>query len=253
MISIVILGSGNVASHLISAFQKSAEIEVKQVFARNSSTTISGFPKEKIVHTIDQLTEADVYIISVTDNAIENIANQLLFENKLVVHTSGTMSIDVLSKKNRRGVLYPLQTFSKNKEIDFSTIPICLEAETNDDFLLLEKLAQKISLKIYSIDSSQRKAIHVSAVFVCNFVNHLYQLGNEICQENNIPFEILYPLIEETADKIKTLSPLDAQTGPAKRNDTATINTHLQFLKEEDKKEIYKILTKSIIDHVKKL
>ncbi|WP_136668326.1 Rossmann-like and DUF2520 domain-containing protein [Flavobacterium sp. H122] len=250
MISIVILGSGNVASHLISAFQKSNEIVIKQVFARNTSVTIPDFPKEKVIHSIDQLTDADVYIISVTDAAINELANQIPFENKFVVHTSGSMPMNILSDKNRKGVFYPLQTFTKNKEVDFKEIPICLEAENDKDFLLLNTLAGKISSKCYQIDSEQRKAIHVAAVFVCNFVNHLYQLGNEICKENNIPFEILHPLIEETANKIKTLSPQEAQTGPARRNDTVTINSHLNFLNDANKKEIYKILTKSIIDNV---
>lgn len=253
MISIVILGSGNVATHLISAFQKSNEILIKQIFARNPSVTIPDFPQEKIIHSIDQLTEADIYIISITDTAINELANKIPFENKLVVHTSGSMPIDILGNKNRKGVFYPLQTFTKNKEVDFKEIPICLEAENENDLKLLENLASKISNKSYFINSEQRKAMHVAAVFVCNFVNHLYQLGNEICTENNIPFEILHPLIEETANKIKSISPIDAQTGPARRNDTVTINSHLNFLNDNNKKEIYKILTKSIIDNVKKL
>lgn len=253
MISIVILGSGNVATHLISAFQKSNEIIIKQIFARNPSVSIPDFPQEKIIHTIDQLTEADIYIISITDTAINELANKIPFENKLVVHTSGSMPIDILGNKNRKGVFYPLQTFTKNKEVDFKEIPICLEAENENDLKLLANLASKISNKSYFINSEQRKAMHVAAVFVCNFVNHLYQLGNDICTENNIPFEILHPLIEETANKIKSISPIDAQTGPARRNDTVTINSHLNFLNDNNKKEIYKILTKSIIDNVKKL
>lgn len=253
MISIVILGSGNVATHLISAFQKSNEILIKQIFARNPSVSIPDFPQEKIIHTIDQLTDADLYIISVSDTAINEVANQIPFNDKLVVHTSGSMPIDILGNKNRKGVFYPLQTFTKNKEVDFKEIPICLEAENENDSTLLANLASKISNKIYFINSEQRKAMHVAAVFVCNFVNHLYQLGNDICTENNIPFEILHPLIEETANKIKSISPIDAQTGPARRNDTVTINSHLNFLNDNNKKEIYKILTKSIIDNVKKL
>jgi predicted short-subunit dehydrogenase-like oxidoreductase (DUF2520 family) len=253
MISIVILGSGNVATHLISAFQKSNEIIIKQIFARNPSVSIPDFPQEKIIHTIDQLTDADLYIISVSDTAINEVANQFPFNDKLVVHTSGSMPIDILGNKNRKGVFYPLQTFTKNKEVDFKEIPICLEAENENDSKLLANLASKISNKIYFINSEQRKAMHVAAVFVCNFVNHLYQLGNDICTENNIPFEILHPLIEETANKIKSISPIDAQTGPARRNDTVTINSHLNFLNDNNKKEIYKILTKSIIDNVKKL
>ena len=158
-----------------------------------------------------------------------------------------------LENKNRKGVFYPLQTFSKNAVVNFEAIPICLESENNDDYKLLETVAKSISDKVFNINSNQRKALHVSAVFVNNFVNHLYKIGNDICIENNIPFEILQPLITETANKITSLSPNEAQTGPAKRNDTQTINTHLQFLSDENQKEIYKILTKSIIDNGKKL
>lgn len=253
MFSIVILGSGNVASHLIAAFQKSDLILIKQVFARNPLVTIPNFPQEKIIHSIDQLEVADLYIISVTDTAIVELANQIPFDQAFVVHTSGSMPMTVLPNKHRKGVFYPLQTFTKNKEVDFKEIPICLEAENERDLLLLKTVVKKISSKVYTINSEQRKAMHVAAVFVCNFVNHLYQLGHEVCNEHNIPFEILHPLIAETANKIQYLPPEDAQTGPAKRNDTITINSHLNFLTDTNKKEIYKILTKSIIDNVKKL
>ena len=253
MISIVILGFGNVASHLLTAFQKSTEVDIKQVFTRNPLVTIPDFAQEKLVHSLDQLVEADVYLISVTDTAIYELASQIPFDCKLVVHTSGSMPLSILPEKHRKGVFYPLQTFSKNKEVDFTDIPICLEAENENDLMLLKMLATTISPKVYTIDSEQRKAMHVAAVFVCNFVNHLYQLGNEICIENSIPFEILHPLITETASKIKSLSPSEAQTGPARRGDTVTINSHLHFLNDGSKKDIYKILTKSIIDNVKEL
>ena len=253
MISIVIIGTGNVAYHLISSLSKAQNIDIIQVFSRTQKTLDLDFPQEKIVSDFTQLKKADLYIISVTDNAIKDVASQIPFQNQLVVHTSGSSSIDYLNAKNRKGVLYPLQTFSKNKSIDFSEIPICIEAENEKDFKILEEVAKSLSSKIFRIDSNQRKSLHVAAVFVCNFVNHLYELGNQICEENEIPFEILYPLIEETATKIKTLSPKDAQTGPAKRNDTETINLHLNSLTDDNKKEIYKLLTKSIIDNGKKL
>ena len=128
-----------------------------------------------------------------------------------------------------------------------------MESEHVTDFILIEKLCKSISTVVYPISSEQRKALHVAAVFVCNFVNHLYELGSLICVENLLPFSILQPLIQETANKISTLSPAEAQTGPAKRNDTQTINAHLAFLSDDNQKEIYKLLTKSIIDHGKKL
>jgi predicted short-subunit dehydrogenase-like oxidoreductase (DUF2520 family) len=124
-----------------------------------------------------------------------------------------------------------------------------LEAENKADYLLLEKLAKAIGIKIYSVNSEQRKALHVAAVFVNNFTNHLYKIGNDICEENKVPFEILYPLIDETAQKIKMLSPQKAQTGPAIRDDKKTVKNHLELLNNKQQK-IYKIITKSIKDAV---
>ena len=249
MIKVILLGSGNVATHLFQAFSKVSEVEVIQVFSRTIS---KDFPESIQTSDFTQILEADIYIICVTDNAISDVSNQLPFENRLVVHTSGSTDFDVLDAKNKRGVFYPLQTFSKNKTVDFSEIPICLETENISDYEILEKLAESISKSVNKIDGNQRKALHVSAVFVCNFVNHLYEIGNEICLENHIPFEILQPLIEETAQKIKTLSPKESQTGPAVRNDNKTIEKHIDFLTDENQKDIYKILTKSI-QNVEKL
>lgn len=253
MISIVIIGSGNVAQHLITAFLQSNEIELIQVFSRQKESVSHLISSNKIVSNYDEIKVADIYIIAVSDNAIADVSAKLPFENQLVVHTSGSMPMEILESKNRRGVFYPLQTFTKNKAIDFKEIPICLESELADDFIMIEKLAKSISNSVQSISSEQRKALHVAAVFVCNFVNHLYKIGNDICDENQLSFEILKPLIIETAQKIRQLSPKNAQTGPAKRNDTETINTHLKFLSDENQKEIYKLLTKSIIDDGKKL
>lgn len=253
MISIVIIGSGNVAQHLISAFLQSSDIELIQVFSRKKESVSHLVALDKIVSEYELIKKADVYIISVSDNAIEEVSLKLPFENALVVHTSGSMPLAVLDSKNRRGVFYPLQTFTKNKTVSFKSIPICLEAETKSDYAVLESLAKNISTAVQAISTEQRKALHVAAVFVCNFVNHLYTIGSDICAENQLSFDILKPLILETAEKIYELSPVEAQTGPAKRNDTLTINTHLSFLADENEKEIYKLLTKSIIDHGKKL
>ncbi len=253
MIKVTIIGSGNVAQHLISAFSNQENIELFQVFARNKSSISHLINLNKIVSDYKDLLEADLYIICVSDNAIQEVASKIPFTNKLIAHTSGSFLINDLDSKNRKAVFYPLQTFSKNQEVNFLEIPICLEAQNEQDYQILEKVAQSISNSIYEINSEQRKALHVSAVFVCNFVNHLYQIGNDICEENNVDFEILKPLIQETANKIISLSPNEAQTGPAKRNDSQTINSHLQLLSNENQKEIYKLLTKSIIDNGKKL
>jgi predicted short-subunit dehydrogenase-like oxidoreductase (DUF2520 family) len=253
MIKVVLIGSGNVCHHLIEAFAKSATVEVIQVFARQKKSITSLFDSNKIISNYSDLIEADLYIIAVSDDAITEVSSQIPFENRLVVHTSGTVSINSLDAKNRNGIFYPLQTFTKNKAIDFSEIPICLESENESDFDLLKNVAESISNAVFKIDSQQRKALHVSAVFVNNFVNHLYQIGNEICEENKVPFEIVKPLLLETANKVMTLAPQEAQTGPAKRNDTKTIAAHLDFLSNENQKNIYKILTQSIQNNGKEL
>lgn len=253
MIRITLIGSGNVAQHLIKAFAKSELIEIVQVYSRKKETLSSLIEFDKITNDFEDLKEADLYIIAVSDKAISDVSKQLPFQNRIVVHTSGAASLDVLDSKNRKGVFYPLQTFSKSKDIDFSTVPMCLEAENTFDFRVLETAAKNISNAVFAINSDQRKALHVSAVFVNNFTNHLYQIGQEICEEHQVPFEILRPLIQETAEKINTLNPADAQTGPAKRNDLLTIDSHLNFLTTENQKNIYKILTQSIQNNGKKL
>jgi predicted short-subunit dehydrogenase-like oxidoreductase (DUF2520 family) len=251
MIQVSIIGSGNVAQHLIQAFAKTTEIELVQVFSRKPELIFSLVPNHKIISDYNLLKAVDLIIIAVSDDAIAIVSAQITLKNQLVVHTSGSVSMDSLNSNNRKGVFYPLQTFSASKEIDFKLIPICLEATTRKDYQILEKVAKSISDVTYNINSEQRKALHVAAVFVSNFVNHLYQIGNELCLENDLSFEILKPLITETANKIQTLSPTQAQTGPAKRNDTQTIKAHLSFLTNDNQKEIYKLLTKSIIDNGK--
>lgn len=253
MIKITIIGSGNVAQHLIDAFAKSKSTEVIQVFSRTKKQIIPNFDSNKIINDWNDFAIADLYIIAVSDDAIADVSSQLSFENRLVVHTSGTAPLTVLNDKNKKGVFYPLQTFTKGKTIDFKTIPLCLETEFEEDYAILKEVALSISDNIYEINSQQRKALHVAAVFVNNFTNYLYQLGNDICLENHVPFEILKPLILETANKLLTLSPQDAQTGPAKRNDISTIEAHESFLSNENQSTIYKILTQSIQNHGKKL
>ena len=253
MIKITIIGSGNVAQHLIDAFAKSGAVEIMQVFSRTQKQISSLLDSSKITNDWNALIETDLYIIAVSDDAIASVSSQLPFENRLVVHTSGSAPLTILDNKNRRGVFYPLQTFTKGKTIDFKAIPFCLETQLESDYKILEEVAKSISQSVYKIDSHQRKALHVAAVFVNNFTNYLYQLGNDICQENHVPFDILKPLILETAEKLLTLSPKEAQTGPAKRNDITTIEAHESFLSNENQSTIYKILTQSIQNHGKKL
>jgi predicted short-subunit dehydrogenase-like oxidoreductase (DUF2520 family) len=253
MIQVSVIGSGNVAHHLLKAFGASSEVEVVQVFARNKTSVETTKPNIEVIEDWSLLKNVDVIIIAVSDDAVANVSEQIPLNHQLVVHTSGSVALNALNDKNRRGVFYPLQTFSKAKAIDFRSVPICIEAEKQEDYHTLVTLAKSISDYNYAVNSQQRQALHVAAVFVCNFTNHLYQIGSEICNENKLPFDILKPLIQETAQKIISLSPEAAQTGPAKRKDTQTINKHLAFLTDENQKEIYKLLTKSIIDHGKEL
>lgn len=246
MLKVVIIGSGNVAQHLIKAFLNSEKIELVQAYARSHQALTHILSPDKITNALNTITEADIYIIAVSDDAIAEISSQLPFTDRFVVHTSGSVSLQQLDIKNRRGVFYPLQTFSKNKEVDFHKIPLCLESEQDNDYKILEETAKAISLLLYTIDSKQRQALHVAAVFVNNFTNHMYTIGDQICNKNGIPFDILKPLIQETADKIELLPPIEAQTGPAKRKDQQTIERHLNFLTNDTQKAIYTLLTQSI-------
>ena len=245
MIKVVILGGGNVAFHITAQLLKNKAVDVVQVYNRNLKKIKYLESETNITDKIAELKEADIFIIAVSDNAISNLSSQLISNNKFVVHISGSMAMNELQGTSRKGVFYLLQTFSKDREIDFSAIPICIEAAHVKDELLLEKLATAVSENCYHINSEQRKKLHLAAVFVNNFVNHLYKIGYDICSENNIPFEILNPLIQETAAKISSLQPYDAQTGPAKRNDTITIKKQTAMLSGIEQ-EIYTLLTKSI-------
>jgi predicted short-subunit dehydrogenase-like oxidoreductase (DUF2520 family) len=248
MLKVVVIGSGNVAQHLIQVFKKTEEAMLVQAFARTAAHLLHLLLPQQIATSYNQLAEADIYIIAVTDDAIAQVSSALPFTNRLVVHTSGSVGLSQLNNTNRRGVFYPLQTFSKNKPVDFNKVPLCLESEFEDDYKILEQLALSISSSIYKISSQQRQALHVAAVFAGNFANHMYALADNICAENNIPFKILHPLIQEVAAKVQDLAPQQAQTGPAVRNDRDTIARHLDFLKDENQKEIYSLLTNSIQD-----
>jgi predicted short-subunit dehydrogenase-like oxidoreductase (DUF2520 family) len=250
MISVVILGSGNVASQLIKAFLKIDTINLKQVYTRNQDDINTLKDSIDTTNDISLLKQADVTIIAVSDDAISSISSHI--KNSFVVHTSGSVDMKSLNNIGRKGVFYPLQSFSKKKKVDFKNIPICLESETNEDLLKLEELVYLLQSKSYILSSHQRKKIHVAAVFANNFSNHMYTIANEICEKYNIPFDILHPLIEETSNKIKNLTPEKAQTGPAKRNDAETIENHLNLLSEKQQ-EIYLKITQSIQEYGKKL
>lgn len=246
MIQVVFLGFGNVNSHLVHAFHNKEEINIKQIFNRNYIKMISPFEDIPFTDDISTIADADIYIIGIPDDAISPFSEGLPFQNRLVVHTSGGVSIDALSNKNRRGVFYPLQTFSKHREVNFTNIPICLEAENETDMELLRKLGNHISRNLPEISSEERAKLHLAAVFVNNFTNYLYKIGGEILEEDGLAFKLLKPLIQETALKMETLSPEEAQTGPAKRNDVTTIEKHLSLLKNPQHKQFYEIFTEAL-------
>lgn len=246
MISVVILGAGNLATHLFKAFHESKNVTVAQWFNRNLKPILPHKNSVSITDDISKLVEADIYILAVSDDAISDLSSQLPINDKLVVHTSGSVGIHDLDKKNKRGVFYPLQTFTKDAEIDFKNVPICIETLEKSDLKTLKSLAEAIGSPYYKISTEQRQTLHLSAVFVNNFTNHLYRIAHEISDAKSIPFDILKPLILETAKKVQTISPYMAQTGPAKRNDKKTIKRHLKLLEHEDHKAIYELITNSI-------
>ena len=246
MISVILLGAGNVATHLFKAFSKSDKITVNQWYSRNLKSIIPFKNKVEICDQISELKEADIYLLAVSDDAISELSSALNFENRMVVHTSGTVNVHDLDRKHRRGVFYPLQTFSKDVEMDISEVPFCIEALDKKDLPLLKELADAVGSKSYKISTEQRQTLHLAAVFVNNFVNQLYRIGHEITDVKNINFDILKPLILETAKKVQSVSPYMAQTGPAKRNDKKTIKKHIKLLDNEIHEDIYKLLTESI-------
>ncbi|NNK39520.1 MAG: DUF2520 domain-containing protein [Winogradskyella sp.] len=246
MISVVILGAGNVASHLFRAFNASSSITVKQWYNRSSENMKRFAGTVPTTTDLSQLVEADLYILAVSDRSIKPLSEKLPFTDRLIAHTSGSMSIHELVKKNERAVFYPLQTFSTDADVDFKNVPICAEVLNKEHLNTLRAIAKAIESPFYRISTDQRQTLHLAAVFANNFVNQLYRVAHEICESKHIEFEILKPLIDETAHKLKDMSPYMAQTGPAKRNDKVTIKKHLKLLQNKNHKELYKLLTASI-------
>lgn len=252
-LKIVIIGSGNVASYFAKTFH-AAGATILQVYsrkmanARRLSKTVNA---EAVNETGKLLPSADLFLIAVNDDALPELAKQLSVSKGMVVHTAGSVSMNVLKQFPQRGVFYPLQTFSKDRQP--AAITLCLEASSKNGFAFLAKTAQSIGADVYPLNSEQRRAAHLAAVFACNFTNHLYAIAAELLEEKKLPFALLRPLIEETAAKIKTLSPAEAQTGPALRGDTAVMKKHLALLKKHpDWKKIYRRLSEDIRESSRK-
>ena len=242
---IVLIGSGNVAFHLAKAFTE-AQIPISQIFGRNTAELHKISEQFFIPFSTETLAEADLYIISVSDSSIAEVSSLIQNENALVAHTSGSVSREALSGNYRKSVFYPLQTFSKSKNLDYSKIPFFIDAENENDEEILKNLASKISKNVMLANDEKRKYIHLTAVFACNFVNHLYARAKEISDSQGIPFDYFLPLIDETTQKIHELEPKLAQTGPAIRNDEKVLKLHESLLTDEEKLKIYKTLNESI-------
>ncbi|MEA1786198.1 DUF2520 domain-containing protein [Arenibacter sp. GZD96] len=254
MITVVLLGGGNLALHLFDALQKSKECSVLQYYNRSIEKIAHLSGAVSITNNLQEIVSADLYIVAVSDDAIAKVAKNITKHNALIAHTSGSAPLAVLPPHSRKASFYLLQTFTKGRALDFQSVPICLETEDEADFTLLKRLAMSLSRSVHHISTPQRQALHLAAVFVNNFTNHLYLIGQEICVAQGLSFDLLRPLIMETAKKIESLSPFEAQTGPAKRGDTKTLQRHQRQLQQKNRKEMYILLSQSIENtHGKKL
>lgn len=230
--NIIIIGQGNVATNLDYAFRKKG-VACQMVSSREG---------------LDQLPQANVYIYAVKDEALASVVEQVKGREKsLHLHTSGTMPITLFgSDKPHAGIFYPFQTFSKARVIeDFSTVPVFFEARGIDDISAVYSLALTITSHVYEATQHDRERLHVAGVFACNFTNLMYNMAAELLQHTHIPFSALLPLIDETAAKMHSLPPRDAQTGPARRGDVNVMAHHLELL-DDEKKKLYSILSDAI-------
>lgn len=247
---IVFIGSGNVATNLAYAmFRKGFTIvQIISKSLKNASLLASGVNAACSDNLSEININADLYIISVNDTALPEICKTLRLSGKLVVHTSGYVSMRVLENVTERcGVFYPLQSFVKQRLIDLTDIPVCLEASNEEDIVLLKQLAEKLELSVNFIDSPKRKQLHLAAVFACNFSNFMYGIAEEILTKHKIPFELLLPLVNETAGRLAEKSPWLLQTGPARRKDLNVMKEHLSLINNEDYKEIYELMSRLIV------
>ncbi|WDF47721.1 DUF2520 domain-containing protein [Chryseobacterium sp. KACC 21268] len=241
----VIIGSGNVAYHLAKAFTQN-NIKVYQIYGRNEIELSKISSEFNIPYSTENLESAEFYIIAVSDSAVENISELIKNENALVAHTSGSLPKEILKGNYRKASFYPLQTFSKTKDLDYSKIPFFIEADNQIDEKSLFELASIISDNVEVSTYEKRKYIHLTAVFACNFVNHLFARAKEISDSQDLDFNYFIPLINETVEKIQHLEPKLAQTGPAVRGDERVLKLHEELIKNEEQLHIYKTLNESI-------
>lgn len=248
---LILIGAGNLATNIGVALAGAGH-DLLQVYSKTeqSAEKLAAMLHCPWTTELKEVSDgADVYIIAVKDGVLANVAQQLAAEHeeRFLVHTAGSMPMETLPTK-RRGVLYPMQTFSKERIVDFKRIPCFVEAANEKDGELLHELAETLSESVYEANSEARKFLHLSAVFCCNFANHCYALAEKLLQEHGgLPFEVMLPLIDETAKKVHELSPKKAQTGPAVRWDTNVMEKHMQLLKDNPQlQEIYRLLSESV-------
>lgn len=246
---IVYVGSGNLATRLSLEMQRSG-LTICQVYsptaehARKLATAL-GCSWTNVVNEIDP--GADLYVFSLKDTALRPLLDQMKPNGGLWVHTAGSMPLEIFEGyAERYGVLYPLQTFSKERTVDFRQIPFFLEASSEADGRLLERIAGRLSKNIRFLSSEKRRSLHLAAVFACNFANRMYALAARILEEQDIPFDVLLPLIDETAAKVHAMDPVKAQTGPAVRYDENVIHNHLAMLTDPDLQAIYRQISQNI-------
>lgn len=240
---ITLIGGGKLGKQFYRRLVDLAEIELVQWMVRSAeiNKTSDGVP---VVNQVKELKQADLYFIAVSDAAIASIANALPIE-AFVAHCAGGVSLNVFKQK-RAGVFYPLQSFSEGRTIDFSSVTFGLEAKQVKELTSLQQLAVYFGAQYVTMDSKQRDQLHLAAVLVNNFTNHLFTEAAVLCEQNDLSFNLLKPLIQETVNKLETLSPKAAQTGPAVRNDQETITKHLKSIHNPKLKEIYQVLTSAI-------
>ena len=251
-LKIVLIGAGNLATNLGKALHRTGYC-IAQVYSRTVEAAFAlskEIGAEPIASFEAMTTQADLYIVSLKDSAFVELIPQITAgrEKAFFIHTAGSISMDIWKGYAKNyGVFYPMQTFSKLREVDFNEIPCFLEAGTDKDLQNLKSLAYSLSNKVYEADSEQRKYLHLAAVFACNFTNHMYVLSEKLLDEHGFPFEIMLPLIDETARKVHELPPLEAQTGPAIRYDENVIRKQLDLLADKPEwQELYKQISQSI-------
>lgn len=248
--NIVCIGSGNVATHLAMAF-KAMGAEIKQVWSpqfRHAERLAALTRSQPFSDWAELSPDADCYLIAVKDDAIAAVAGRLQQVKGIVVHTSGATPLKTLAGAGSgQGVLYPLQTFSRSKPVDLTRVPIGVEGDCSDTLEKVSAIAGLISPLVHPVNTAQRQVLHLSAVFACNFSNHLYALSSSLLSAQGLGFDLIRPLILETAEKVQYAEPREVQTGPAVRQDSQTMLRHLEQLKDQPGlQQIYEMLSDSI-------